>query len=48
MINLLLKILFFFVFVGVITPVGLLLRLFGVDYLRRSFRADEKSYWIDV
>ena len=32
----------------VITPMGLLLRLFGKDLLQLKFHADQKSYWIEV
>jgi NADH:ubiquinone oxidoreductase subunit 5 (subunit L)/multisubunit Na+/H+ antiporter MnhA subunit len=32
----------------VITTVGLLMRLFGHDPMRRKFERDKKSYWIDV
>lgn len=32
-------------FAGVITPVGLLLRLFGRDPLRRRFERSRVSYW---
>jgi hypothetical protein len=35
-------------FFGVLTPVGLLFRLFGHDLLDRSFDKDRKSYWVDL
>lgn len=35
------------IFFGVFTPVSLLFRLIGRDALRRSFVADQASYWID-
>jgi hypothetical protein len=34
----------FFVFV---TPIGVILRLFGVDYLDRKPDKNRKTYWID-
>jgi hypothetical protein len=36
------------VFFGVLTPVGLLFRLFGRDPLERAFRPEMKSYWVDL
>jgi hypothetical protein len=35
-------------FFGVLTPVGLLLRLLGHDLLSRGFEKDRKSYWVDL
>jgi hypothetical protein len=35
-------------FFGVLTPVGLLFRLFGHDLLDRGFQKDRKSYWVDL
>ena len=34
------------IFFGVIMPIGLLLRLFGSDPMRRSFDRSANSYWI--
>lgn len=45
-INYFLKIVFFIIFYVVITPVGLCLRLVGIDYLQRRFEREEDSYWI--
>jgi hypothetical protein len=36
------------IFFGVLTPMGLLLRLLGKDLLRLRFEADCSSYWIDL
>ena len=35
-------------FVGVITPVGLLLRVFGTDPLSRRLDRSARSYWVDA
>ena len=35
------------VFFGVLAPVGLVMRLFGHDPLRRRFDAGQASYWVD-
>ena len=35
-----------FLFYGVITPVGLILRLVGRDPLRRKFEPDAPTYWV--
>jgi hypothetical protein len=35
-------------FFGVLTPVGLILRLLGRDPLQRHFESDKKSYWADL
>ena len=35
-------------FFGVLTPVGLLLRLLGRDPLERGFDKERKSYWVDL
>lgn len=45
-INFILKILFFIVFWVIVTPLGVLLRLAGIDYLQRQFDS-KKSYWIN-
>lgn len=42
-----LKIFFLFVFFLVVTPVGLLLRAVGIDYLQRRFESKKNSYWIE-
>ena len=34
-------------FFALITPIGVVMRLFGWDALDRSFLKDEPSYWID-
>ena len=43
----LLKILFTVIFFLVLTPVGLILRLFGVDYLNTKNQSKKSSYWIE-
>jgi hypothetical protein len=35
-------------FFGILTPVGLLLRLVRHDPLDRAFQKDRKSYWVDL
>jgi len=35
-------------FFGILTPVGLLLRLLGYDPLDRAFRKERRSYWADL
>jgi hypothetical protein len=35
------------VFYGVLTPIGLLMRLFGRDPLNRTFDRSATSYWIE-
>ena len=35
------------VFYGVVTPIGLLMRLFGYDSMARNFDADAVSYWVE-
>lgn len=35
------------VYYGVLTPIGLLMRIFGYDSMRRRFDADVDSYWIE-
>ena len=34
------------VFFVVVTPIGIIMRLFGKDILKRKFNNKEKSYWI--
>jgi len=41
----LLKILLILVFLLIIMPVGLFLRLLGIDYMARKADHDTKSYW---
>lgn len=43
--NFVIKVVFGVLFFVGITPVGLLLRLFGVDYLDRKIGSEAKSYW---
>ncbi len=43
--DLLLKALLIIVFALIITPIGLLLRLFGVDYMDRKMDSNASSYW---
>ncbi len=35
-------------FFGILTPVGLTLRLLGRDLLDRGFEREKKSYWVDL
>lgn len=35
-------------FFGILTPVGLLLRLLRYDPLDRGFQKDKRSYWVDL
>ena len=35
------------IYYGVVTPVGLLLRLFGSDPMRRKLEPDAETYWIE-
>lgn len=41
-----LKVAFFIIFFLVVTPIGILLRLMGVDYLQRRIEKKRNSYWI--
>ena len=34
------------IFFLILTPLGILLRAFGKDYLSRPFRRDSPSYWL--
>lgn len=45
--NFILKILFTIVFFVIITPIGLLLRLFGVDYLDVKKKTGRTTYWVN-
>jgi len=44
--NFVLRIALFVFFFLVLTPIGLIRRAFGKDYLSRSFNQDTSSYWI--
>lgn len=46
-VNFILKAFFFIIFFLIVTPLGVLLRLVGIDYLQRRFDNKKKSYWID-
>ena len=46
MLDKILELVFLIVFVFLITPLGLILRLIGVDYLNRKIEKQNKSYWI--
>jgi len=35
------------VFYGVLTPIGLIMRIFGYDSMKRRFDADTDSYWVE-
>ena len=35
------------VFYGVLTPIGLMMRIFGYDSMKRRFDADTDSYWVE-
>jgi hypothetical protein len=35
-------------FFGILTPVGLLLRLFDRDLLERGFQKEKRTYWVDL
>lgn len=43
--NALLNTIFFIIFFLIVTPVGLLIRLFGVDFMQRKISPDSSSYW---
>lgn len=43
--NALLDTLFFIIFFLIVTPIGLVLRLFGVDFMQRKISPDSVSYW---
>lgn len=45
MIDIFIKILFGLVFILLITPVGILLRAVGIDYLHRMIDYKVSSYW---
>jgi len=46
MIDILLKFIFLVVFVFVVTPIGLILRVIGIDYLNKKIDKQTKSYWV--
>lgn len=46
-INFILKVFFFIIFFLIVTPVGILLKLVGVDYLRHRIEKSKDSYWIE-
>ena len=46
-INFILKVIFFIVFFLLITPIGIILRLLGIDYLHNRFEKGKDSYWIN-
>lgn len=39
------RVLLFIIFYCVFTPMGLIIRLFGVDFLDRKIDKDKKTYW---
>lgn len=39
------KVVFGMVFLLIVTPVGLLFRIFGIDYLERKVDLSASSYW---
>ena len=43
--NFFLKVIWVVVFLFVVTPIGLLLRMFGVDLLDKKIDSDRASYW---
>lgn len=47
MLDIILKFVFLVVFIFLITPIGLVLRLLGVDYLNRKIEKNNKSYWVE-
>lgn len=46
MLDKIMMLVFFIVFIFLITPLGLVLRLTGVDYLNRKIEKQSKSYWV--
>jgi len=46
MLNIFLKTLFLFLFIFFVTPVGLILRSLGIDYLNKKIDKQKKTYWI--
>lgn len=45
MANFFIKIVFGVIFLLIITPVGLLLRMFGIDFLKRKIDSNASTYW---
>ena len=45
LVNLALKVVFFAIFFFIVTPVGLFLRLLGVDHLGLRRPMERRSYW---
>lgn len=45
--NFILRSIFFIIFFLIVTPLGLLLRLVGIDYLQRRWDPRRDSYWIE-
>ena len=45
--NFLIKLSLAVIYLLILTPVGLLLRLVGVDYLKKHFDRNSSSYWLD-
>jgi hypothetical protein len=43
--NMIFRVLLIVFFYAVITPVGMILRLMGIDYLSRSLDQKSSSYW---
>jgi hypothetical protein len=43
--NMMIRILLVVLFYAVITPLGMILRLMGIDYLNRSLDKKSSSYW---
>ena len=43
--NMIFRVLLIVLFYAVITPVGMILRLMGIDYLNRSLDQKSSSYW---
>lgn len=43
--NAILKFIFTILFFVIITPVGLIMRLFGADLLQKKIETGKKSYW---
>lgn len=46
MLDIILKFVFLIVFIFLITPIGIVLRLLGVDYLNKKIDKKNKSYWV--
>ncbi len=46
--NIMSRVIMFIIFFGVVTPLGIIMRLTGRDRLLLKKSADAKSYWLDV